>query len=331
MKKIVKIPEDAELPLVGLVQIGIIDRGTNLLQVRPTTLCSLSCIFCSTDAGPNSWYHFTEYIVALDYLIQWLKEVMKFKGSMHAFIDSVGDPLTYPKIVDLVQEIKELKVKSIALETSGYLLNEKLVDELAEVGLERINISLHSLDEDLAKKLAGCKIYDVEKIVEIIKYIPKTSIELLVTPVWIPGLNDKEIPRIIEFVRKTHRNKKWPCLGIQKYEVHKFGRKVKGIKPISWWKFYQMVKEWEKEFNLKLLILPKDFGIEKSPSLPLAFKRGEKIRVEVATDGWMKNEMIGIARNRSVTLVDCKARVGDEVKARVLRAKDNIYIARPFS
>ncbi|MCE4627148.1 MAG: radical SAM protein, partial [Desulfurococcales archaeon] len=40
------------LPLVGTVFIGVIDRGTNVLQVRPTTLCPLNCIFCSVDAGP---------------------------------------------------------------------------------------------------------------------------------------------------------------------------------------------------------------------------------------------------------------------------------------
>ena len=42
------------MPLVGHVAFGIIDRGTNLLQIRPTSLCPLSCIFCSVDAGPRS-------------------------------------------------------------------------------------------------------------------------------------------------------------------------------------------------------------------------------------------------------------------------------------
>ncbi|MDI6806573.1 MAG: radical SAM protein [Candidatus Aenigmarchaeota archaeon] len=327
-KKIIRIPQDAELPLIGLVQIGIIDRGTNLLQLRPTTICPLSCIFCSVDAGPNSKYHFTEYVVKLDYFLDWLKEVMKFKGKIHAFIDSVGDPLTYPKIVDLVQAIKELRVESLALETSGYLLNENLVDELAEIGLERLNISIHALDEELAKKLAGCEAYQVERIIEIIRYIAESQIELLVTPVWIPGLNDDEIPTIIELIKKINRNKRWPFLGIQKYEEHKFGRKPRGVKAISWWKFHQKIREWEKEFNLKLTISSKDFGIEKRVSLPLVFERGEKIKVRIAAEGWMKNEMIGIAKDRSITLVDCRAKIGDEIRAKILRTKDNIYIAR---
>jgi uncharacterized Fe-S cluster-containing radical SAM superfamily enzyme len=328
MKKLIKIPKDAELPLVGLIQIGIIDRGTNLLQIRPTTICPLSCIFCSTDAGPNSKRHFTEYEVELDYLLDWIKETIKFKGNVHAFIDSVGDPISYKKIVDLVQGINELRTESIALETSGFLLNEKLIDELADAGLKRINISLHSLDENLAKKLAGCESYDVGKIVDLIKYIAETPIEILITPVWLPGLNDSEIASIIELVKKICKNKKWPCLGIQKYEAHKFGRKPENVKPISWYNFYQKIKEWEKEFNTKLFLSPKDFGIEKRKALPLVFKKGEKARVKIVTQGWMENEMIGVARERSITLVNCKLGIGDEAKAKILRNKDNIYIGK---
>jgi uncharacterized Fe-S cluster-containing radical SAM superfamily enzyme len=40
------------IPLVGHIAFGVIDRGTNIIQVRPTSLCNLNCIFCSVDAGP---------------------------------------------------------------------------------------------------------------------------------------------------------------------------------------------------------------------------------------------------------------------------------------
>ncbi|MFP3179020.1 MAG: radical SAM protein, partial [Thermocladium sp.] len=38
---------DERYPLVGSLAFGIIDRGTNVIEVRPTSICSLSCIFCS--------------------------------------------------------------------------------------------------------------------------------------------------------------------------------------------------------------------------------------------------------------------------------------------
>ncbi|HDD34251.1 MAG TPA: radical SAM protein, partial [Thermofilaceae archaeon] len=42
------------IPLIGHLAFGIVDRGTNLLQIRPTSSCPLSCVFCSVDAGPAS-------------------------------------------------------------------------------------------------------------------------------------------------------------------------------------------------------------------------------------------------------------------------------------
>ncbi|MEM5853447.1 MAG: radical SAM protein [Candidatus Aenigmatarchaeota archaeon] len=329
MKNLVRIPRDVEIPMIGLVQIGIIDRGTNLLQIRPTSTCNLNCIFCSTDAGKFSKYHVTEYFVEKDYLIDWLKEIIKFKGSIHAFIDSVGEVFTYPKILDLLSDISGMEgVKSIAIETNGTLLDEKIITELEDINIDRINLSLHALDEQLNKKLTGCEGYDTERMIEIIKYIAGTKIELCITPVWIPGLNDGEIPKIIKFAKEEVKNKRFPILGIQKYEIHKFGRKPKGVKPISWYKFFDQLEKWEKEFQVKLRIGPNDFGIEKSKNLPSTFKIGEKVLVEIRAPGWMKNERIGVARERSLTVVDCEENVGKILKVRILRNKHNIYIAK---
>jgi len=327
MKKIIKIPEDAEIPLIGLIQVGIIDRGTNLLQIRPTSIYNLNCPFCSTDSGQFSLFHSTEYIASLDYLLDWIEEIIRFKGRIHAFIDSVGEPLTYEKIIDLIHSLSEMEVESIALETNGTLLNEKIVDEMKEAGLERINLSIHALDESLAKELAGTKDYDVKRIMEIAKYISESGIELLVTPVWIPGINDHEIERIIEFVKSINKNKRWPFLGIQKYEIHKYGRKIKEVKPISWWKFFKKIGEWEKRFGVKLRLRPEYFGIRKTKIYPIIFKKGEKIKVKVKCEGWMRNEMIGVANNRSITVVNCKAKAEDIIKVKILENKHNLYIA----
>ena len=35
------------IPLIGTNYFGIIDRNTNLLEVRPNTGCNLDCIYCS--------------------------------------------------------------------------------------------------------------------------------------------------------------------------------------------------------------------------------------------------------------------------------------------
>jgi len=331
MKKLIRIPRDAKLPLLGLVQVGCIDRGTNLIQVRATTRCPLNCIFCSTDAGANSRTKVTEYIMSLDYLVDGLKDIVMFKDShkLEMHIDSVGEPTTYPKLIELVQSLSEIKgVDVVSMQTNGVLLSEDMVDELEAAGLSRINLSLNAMKPEKAKMLSGREWYDVTRIIELAKYIADSKIELLLAPVWIPGINDEEVLRIIEFAKAINKNKKWPCLGIQKYEVHKYGRKIKGVKPLSWWKFYKHLEEWEKNFKIKLKTGPSDFGIYKVKRLPYIFKKGEKVRVKLVAPGWMANEMIGVAENRCITVVGCDNMIGETVTARIIRNKDNIYMAR---
>ena len=108
--KIIKITKESGIPLMGCIAFGIIDRGSNLLQIRPTTCCNLKCIFCSTSANDSS-LHSINYEVAPNYLVEELKKVIKQKNceEIEANIDSVGEPLSHPKLIDLIEKISKIK------------------------------------------------------------------------------------------------------------------------------------------------------------------------------------------------------------------------------
>ncbi|MEM1573359.1 MAG: radical SAM protein [Candidatus Methanomethylicaceae archaeon] len=331
MLRIFKISED--IPLMGTVYFGIIDRGTNVLQIRPSTSCPLNCIFCSTDAGPKSKNRQTEYIVDLDILIKWIREIVKIKGmGIEAHIDTVGDPLTYPWLIDLIQNLKELReISIISIQTHGYLLNERTIEELEAAGLSRINLSIDALDEDLAKKLSGSDYYNIKRIMEIAEYITKnTSMDLLIAPVWVHPLNDKEIEKIIDFAKKIGAGKKWPALGIQKCEFHKFGRRTKEIKYMTWYEFYNRLRELEIKTKMKLILKPSDFGIEPRKRIKNEFKKGEKIKVKVIGPGWFKGESLAITQNGKWCLTIIGEVEEDNVIVRLVRVKDNILIGIPI-
>ncbi len=329
-RRIFRISQD--IPLIGHVAFGLIDRGTNLVQVRPTSLCPLSCIFCSVDAGPKSRYRATEYLVDLDYLVDALKELVRYKGirDAQAHIDAVGDPLTYPKIVELIQHIREIEgIGVISLETHGALLSEEILDEMDAAGLSRLNLSIDTMNPDLAKFLAGADWYDLTKVLELAAYVAENlKMDLLIAPVWIPGLNDKDMLKIIEFAKKIGAGKRWPPLGIQKYEVHKYGRKPKGVKPISWYEFYRTLRVWEKKYGVKLVLNPKDFGIYKVKSLPLVFKKGQKVSAKIVGPGWHKGEWLAVAKGRVIAVLGTAGDppIGSQVKVEILRNKHNIYV-----
>jgi uncharacterized Fe-S cluster-containing radical SAM superfamily enzyme len=223
--------------------------------------------------------------VPLDYLVEEFEKIVAFKGRrcIEAHIDTVGDPITYPRIVELVSSLSQIN------------------------GVETVSMQTH--------------------------VVSNTKTDLLVAPVWIPGINDMQIPKIIRLTINIGRIKLLFPLGIQKYEIHKHGRKVKGIKPASWRKFYDQLNIWEREFKVRLVLSPKDFGIHKRVMLPISYKKFETVKVETVGSGWLKREKLAVTnkRDRSITLINAEEiPIGARLKARIVANKHNILIAEPI-
>ncbi|MDM7934821.1 MAG: radical SAM protein [Methanothrix sp.] len=321
----------SRIPLVGCLYFGVIDRGTNLLQVRPSCRCNLSCPFCSVDAGPNSRTRVTSYEVELEYLLDAVREIARFKGpGVECHIDSPGEPMLYGEIAELIRGLKAIdEVCIVSMQTNGTLLDEERIAELERSGLDRINLSLHAISQKKAVYLAGTESFDVEGVMEAARRIAESRIDLLIAPVYIPGINDEEIPGIIDFALRIGAGKRWPPLGIQKFERYRLGRSPGNVRAESWWHFYnRTLREWESRFSVRLLLRPQDFGIERRPMIPSAFQRMEKAWVEIVAPGWVRGEMLGVARNRVVSVVGCPVKRGS-ARVQIVSNKHNIYVAVP--
>jgi uncharacterized Fe-S cluster-containing radical SAM superfamily enzyme len=327
----VRITRESGIPLVGSLSFGIIDRGTSLLQVRPNCSCNISCPFCSVDAGPGSRTRVTTYEVEREYLVQWVRQVAGFKGDgVECHIDSPGEPLLYPEIAPLIRDLKGIpEVRVVSMQSNGTLLTAEMTDGLESAGLDRLNLSLHALDPILARTLAGVPWYDVGKVKEAAGRVARSNIDLLIAPVYLPGSNDAEIPRIIALAREIGAGKRWPALGIQKCERYRYGRNIGGMRFQTWWQFYnRSLRAWEKESGMRLLLTPRDFGIVKREMLPPAFRKGEKVRVDICAPGWIRGEMLGVGRNRIVSVLDCPRDEG-AIRVQIISAKHNISVAKP--
>lgn len=317
---------------MGCVAFGLIDRGTNLIQVRPISGCNLNCVFCSVDEGPRSKTRVASFIVDLDYLLDWSRRLVKFKAvkDVEAHVDAAGEPTLYPKFKDLIHGLSSIEgVKVVSIQTNGTILRPGDVADLEAAGLTRVNLSVNAMDERLAKELSGSESYDLKAVLSLAEEIASSGIDLLLAPVWIPKVNDEEILKIIDFAVRIGCGKKYPSIGIQKYEVHRFGRKVPGVRQQTWFKFYAQLERLGKRKGVKLKLGPRDFGIHRAPKVPLVYRKGEVASVRVECAGWVKGEVIGVSRNRCVTIMGCgEESIGSSVKAKIVRCGDNIYVAR---
>jgi hypothetical protein len=322
-------------PLMGNIAFGVIDRGTNVLQVRPTTICALSCIFCSVDAGPRTKRRQAEYIVDPKWLAEWVHRVAKEKGvSVEALIDGVGDPFTYPWLPKLVRLLKNsYLISSVAAETHGATLTKKLIDSLEEAGLDRINLSIESLSTDKARVIAGTPWYNVEKVKEMAEYIVReTNIDLHVTPVWLPGINDRDIVEIIEWAYRIGAGKKWPPITIQKYIKHRYGRHPAKTKEVSWEEYWSWLQDLEKRTGKRLRWSMEEWGMKYAPRVRQRLRKGQSVKLQIASVGWLKGELLAVVLkgDRNVTLVGARGlRPGMLTIARIVGDKDEIYLARP--
>ena len=328
----VRITRESDIPLMGSLYFGVIDRGTSLLQVRPSCGCNINCPFCSVDAGPHSKTRATSYEVEMEYLVEAVREIAAFKGpGVECHIDSPGEPLMYRELPGMVAAFRTIpEVSTISVQTNGTLLTTKMIAALEAAGLDRINLSLHALDPELSRMLSGVDWYDVNTLIATTKEIVASKIDLLIAPVYIPGINDDEIPKLIRFAQEIGAGKRFPPLGIQKFEHYRYGRSPKGVKAQSWWQFFnRSIKPWEEEAKIPLrLDMERDFGTRRQQFVPLTMQKGDKVTVEIRAPGWIHGEMLGVANNRVVSVYNCTKQSG-QVRVKIMATKHNIYTGMP--
>ena len=373
------IHQSSGIPLMGTNYFGVIDRGTNIIEVKPLTSCNISCVFCSVDEGPKSRRK-VDFVVEKDYLVDEFRKLVEFKwkaksqmkvidpkakskgkpadkkavpygeGSpdddetkevesdnqnearidsdaspnIDAHINAQGEPTLYAEMVDLVRDIMSIPgVKTSSIDTNGLLLTKQYIDELAEAGLTRINLSLHAMDPAKANELAGHP-YNLAKVLDIARYIPTTKMDLIIVPVWMPGYNDEELPKLAKFAREIGAGKHCPPIGIQNMLNYKFGRNP--VKQVDMDQFYAKMRELEAKYGIPLIVDKYSFEIEDLPELPKPFKKGKVVEAEIMLPGRLGNEKLAVANGRIISIPSCDKEIGSTVKVRIRRTKHNIFM-----
>ncbi len=334
---LITIGETSSIPLFGLDFIGIIDRGTNIIEVKPITLCNLKCKYCFVNAGEYE----NNFVVDVDYLLKSVKRIIEVKGNydIEIHIAPYGESLLYTQLFDLIQKLWEIKgVERISMQTNGLLLEPEIIQKLHKVNLTRINISLNTLNKNLAEYLCNCKDYDIKKLLFNIESLINSDIDVLLAPVWFPKINDEDIIDIIMYVKNFSENSGVEHkiqLGIQKYLTYQTGRKLRKIRPKSWDYFYKQLARLEKKHGLKLKLGPNDFGIHRRK--PMNFNKLSKnqiIEAKIVSQGRWNYEFIGkISERLAIKLLVGRERqyrdhlIGKTVNVKIIKAnRENTII-----
>ncbi len=321
---LIKIPGDDNLPVHGLDFIGLVDRGTNLIEIKPTTLCNLRCAYCYANSGGYE----NEFEVDVNSLLDDFSKVASFKHAddIEAHIDPYGEALLYRDVATLVRGLKRVEgVYKASMQSNGTLLTPAMIDDLKSAGLDQINITLNAMDERLLKRLSGREDFNRDALIAHLRLVLETGIDLVITPVWFFGLNDGDIEEIIALYKMfKDRYGEHVKLGIQNYLVYKTGRKIGKIKQRDFSYFYKRLKELERQNKAKLLLGPSDFGIHPAPTYKSPVKEQleqgalDSVDIEILSPGRQQREYIGRLRDGwGVKVVDFTGTIDPASRATV--------------
>jgi cyclic pyranopterin phosphate synthase len=166
------------------------------LRVSVTDRCNFRCVYCRS-ADPEN--HMAQHE-----LLEWdeferLVRILVGMGIRKVRVTG-GEPLVRPGVEEFVARLKAIGVRDLSMTTNGYLLEER-VDALVCAGLNRINISLDSLDRAKFERVTRTKTFDaVMAGIEAAHNSPLRPVK--VNAVLVRGLNDDEVEAFAEFARE---------------------------------------------------------------------------------------------------------------------------------
>jgi cyclic pyranopterin phosphate synthase len=162
-------------------------RKIHYLRISLTDHCNLRCIYCMPEDQtfrPNADLMQDDEILFLTRLFASLGfDKIRLTG---------GEPTVRAHVVDLVRGIASTPgIRSVSMTTNGVLLS-KLAGPLAEAGLQRVNISIDTLDPEKFKRLTRWgKLEDVWNGVVAAESAGLTPIKL--NAVVVRGYNESDV------------------------------------------------------------------------------------------------------------------------------------------
>ena len=162
-------------------------RSISYLRISLTDHCNLRCVYCMPEDmtfRPNAELMQDDEILLFTRLFASL--------GFHKIRLTGGEPTVRSDIVDLVREITHTPgVRSLSITTNGILLS-KLAGPLAEAGLDRVNISLDTLDPEKFRRLTRWgKLEDVWSGLEAAEEADLTPIKI--NAVVVRGYNESDV------------------------------------------------------------------------------------------------------------------------------------------
>lgn len=150
-------------------------RTIDYLRISVTDRCNLRCTYCMPERGINWTPH--EEILTYEEIIRIVRQAAVL-GICHIKITG-GEPLVRAHVAELIKTLKKLPgIQTVTLTTNGILL-PRYIKDLADAGIDGINISLDTLEAEAYHRITRIgHVEEVLKGIETVLAYPNISVKI---------------------------------------------------------------------------------------------------------------------------------------------------------
>jgi len=129
------------------------------LDIENSSVCNLSCRMCAR-SHMRLGNHYMSFSL--------FKSIFDFGIPKSIKLNYRNEPLTHPRVAEMVEYAKNLGVIEVMFNTNGTLLTESLVHDLIAAGLDKIIFSIDSHDPETYKEIRGVDLNDVLRNIKLL-------------------------------------------------------------------------------------------------------------------------------------------------------------------
>lgn len=173
-------------------------RHINYLRISLTDKCNLRCVYCMPE---DMTFRPRQELLQDDELLR-LARIFAELGVVKLRLTG-GEPTVRANVVEIVRDLAALPgIETVVMTTNGLLL-DKLADPLAKAGLQRVNISIDTLNPEKFKTLTRWG--TVDSVLEGIDAAEAADLGVKLNSVVVRGYNDTD--DVVDLARLTlHQN-----------------------------------------------------------------------------------------------------------------------------
>ena len=164
-------------------------RTVRSMRIQVNTTCNFGCFFCHMEGtGVHSESMTADEIERIVSIAsKWGVNKIKFTG---------GEPTLRRDILDIVRRTRKYITGDISMTTNGIML-PKIASDLKEAGLDRINISLHSIEREKFEFITG--VDAIDQVIKGIRAAHQVGFKSIkVNFVVLKGLNVDQLPLMMK-------------------------------------------------------------------------------------------------------------------------------------